>query len=340
MHYTVKKNLPKSGENFYAFRMRIVFLDAGTVDLGDVDVSSLRRLGSYRAFADTLPSRIVSRARGADIVVTNKCVLGAREINALPRLALIAVAATGVNNVDLVAARRRRVAVTNVAGYSTTTVAEHALLFLLSFSHRLREHHEAALSHWSRSGKFALLDHPYADLFGKTLGVVGYGAIGRRVARLAGAFGMKVMIAKLPGRRYPSAPKRFALRDVLRTADFVTLHCPLTEATRHLINKATLRRMKPGAFLLNLSRGAVVSEKDVAAALALVGGRLAGYATDVLSREPPPENHPLFARRIRDKVLMTPHVAWASRESRQRLVDEIARNIRAFQNGRRRNRIV
>ncbi|HSA60377.1 MAG TPA: D-2-hydroxyacid dehydrogenase [bacterium] len=318
--------------------MKIVFLDAGTVDLGDVDISPLRRLGSYRAFADTPPSQVVSRARGSDAVVTNKCVLGAPEIAALPRLKLIAVAATGVNNVDLAAARRKKIAVANVAGYSTATVAEHALLFLLACSHRLREHHEAAWSEWSRSGRFALLDHPYADLCGKTLGVLGYGAIGRRVARLARAFGMKIAIARLPGRRYPATPKRKSLQEVLRLSDFVSLHCPLAAATRHLINRTTLGWMRPGAFLLNLSRGAVVSEEDVAQAL--LKGRLAGYATDVLSREPPLQKHPLLDRRLRGKILMTPHVAWASRESRQRLVDEIARNIRAFQNGWRRNRIV
>lgn len=318
--------------------MNVVFLDAGTVDLGDIGVSPLRRLGSYRAFADTPPSQIVSRSRLADVIITNKCVLGAREIAALPRLKLVAVAATGVNNVDLAAARRRRVAVANVAGYSTATVAEHALLFLLACSHRLREHHEAAWSEWSRSGRFALLDHPYADLGGKTLGVLGYGAIGQRVARLAGAFGMKIAIARLPGRHYPATPKRRSLKEVLRSSDFVSLHCPLTAATRHLINGTTIRWMRPDAFLLNLSRGAVVSEEDVAQAL--LKGRLAGYATDVLSPEPPPQNHPLLDRRLREKILMTPHVAWASRESRQRLVDEIARNIRAFQNGRKRNRIV
>jgi glycerate dehydrogenase len=338
LKYRVKKNLPKSGENFYASGVRIVFLDAGTVDLGDVDVSPLKSLGSYRAFTDTKPSQIVARARVADVVVTNKCVLGRREIEALPDLRLIAVAATGVNNVDLVAARRRGVAVANVAGYSTATVAEHAVLFLLACSHRLREHHEAAATRWAGSGRFALLDHPYGDLRGKTLGVVGYGAIGREVARLARAFGMKVKIGKIPGRSYPAAPRRFALRDLLRGSDFVSLHCPLTDATRHLINKATLRRMRPGASLLNLSRGAVVSEKDVARAL--LKGRLAGYATDVLSEEPPPRAHPLLDRRLRGKVLLTPHVAWASRESRQRLIDEIARNVRAFQNGRRRNRIL
>lgn len=318
--------------------MKIVFLDASTVDLGDVDVTPLKKTGSYRSYPDSSALQIVPKARGADVVVTNKCVLGRKEIELLKGLKLICVAATGVNNIDLEAARRRGVVVTNVAGYSTTTVAEHAVLFLLALSHRLMEHHESALSRWSGSGRFALLDHAFSDLKGKTLGILGYGHIGRRVARVAQALGMKIQIARLPGRRYTKKQKRLSLEQVLATSDFVTLHCPLNPSTRHLINRETLRRMKPTACLLNLARGPIVNEKDLAQAL--LGGRLAGYATDVLGREPPPKNHPLLQRRLRKKVIMTPHVAWASRESRQRLIDEIASNIRAFQKGGRRNRVV
>jgi glycerate dehydrogenase len=316
----------------------IIFLDAGTVDLGDVDLAPLKKAGRFLSYVETVPSQIVGRSRGAAVVITNKCVLGGREMAALPRLKLICVAATGVNNIDLDAARRRGIAVANVPGYSTATVAEHAVLFLLALSHRLIEHHESALSRWSRSGRFALLDHPFGDLKGKTLGIVGYGHIGRRVARLAGVLGMKVKIARLPGRRYARWPKRHSMQDMLKTSDFVTLHCPLGPTTHHLINKVALRRMKPGAYLLNLARGALVNERDLAQALRQ--GRLAGYATDVLEREPPPPNHPLLGKRLAGKVLLTPHIAWASRESRQRLVGEIARNIRAFQKGLRKNRIV
>ena len=297
--------------------MKIVFLDAATVDLGDMDVSPLRRLGTYRAYDDTSPSQIVSRAREAEVIVANKCVLAGKDLARLPHLKLVCVAATGVNNVDLTAARGRGIAVTNVAGYSTATVAEHALLFLLAFSHRLLEHRDAALNGaWTRSGGFAFLGHPFSDLRGKTLGIVGYGTIGREVARLARAFGMKVLVAKIPkihGRVYPKSPLRFPLGQVLRKSDFITLHCALTEATFHLINKETLRWIRPEAFLLNLARGAVVEEGAVARALRR--GRLAGYAADVSEREPPPPNHPLFSRRIRGKVLLTPHVAWASGRS-------------------------
>jgi glycerate dehydrogenase len=335
---TVKKNLPKWSENSYGRGRVIIFLDTATVDLGDVDLTPLKKAGRFLSYGDTKASQIVGRSRGASVVITNKCVLGAREMEALPRLKLICVAATGVNNIDLDAARLRGIAVANVPGYSTATVAEHAVLFLLALSHRLLEHHESARSRWSRSGRFALLDHPYGDLQGKTLGIFGYGHIGRRVARLAGALGMKVKIARLPGRRYARIPRRHSVQDVLRTSDFVTLHCPLNRATHHLINKESLKRMKPGAYLLNLARGGLVNERDLAASLRR--GRPAGYATDVLEREPPPSGYPLLRKGLAEKVLVTPHVAWASRESRQRLVGEIARNIRAFQNGLRRNRVV
>lgn len=320
-------------------RKKIVFLDAATVDRRDIDLAPLRRLGQLVTYNTSQVSQVVSRSRDAQVVLTNKCVLGEREFAALPKLRLVCVAATGVNNIDLSAAAKHRVAVTNVAGYSTQTVAEHALLLLLALSHRLLDHHSAALSgQWSRSSHFSLLDFPYSDLAGKTLGVVGYGTIGRKVARLAGILGMKVRVAAFPGRRYPARPRRTPLAALLRRADFVTLHCPLTPETRHLINRKTLQWMKPSASLLNLARGPVVSEKDVAEALHR--GRLRAYATDVLSVEPPPRMHPFFRRKIREKVLITPHIAWASRESRQRLMNEIATNISFFFRGQKRNRVV
>lgn len=317
---------------------RLVFLDASTVQLGDVDEGALKKLGSYRTFDDCRPSEILQKARGASILITNKCEMNRVVLEGLPALKLLCVAATGVNNVDLEAARARGVAVCNVKGYSTTTVAEHAILFLLALSHRLLKHHEASVGGgWSRARHFGVLDFPFSDLSGKTLGLVGYGVIGRRVAQLARAFGMKVMVAEIPGRRYAGAG-RFPLAAVLRHSDFVSLHCPLSDLTKNLINKKTLACMKPTACLLNLSRGAIVDENAVADALSR--RQIRAYAADVLRREPPPRHHPLFAKKLRDRVLLTPHVAWASVESRQRLLDEIALNIRAFLNGKKRNRVV
>lgn len=333
----VKKNLPKMSGNFYAETMTVIFLDSATVDLGDVDLKPLQRSGLDRTYPETFPSQIALRIRKAEVVITNKCVLGELEMAAAPDLKLICVAATGVNNIDLDAARRRKIAVTNIPGYSTTSVAEHTVLFLLALSHRLREHDQSARTRWSGAKSFALLDHPYSNLSEKTLGIIGYGHIGRRVARLAKALGMKVLIARLPGRSYSDHPRRRSLKELLSVSDYVTLHCPLNSATHHLINKRHLAAMKPGASLLNLARGPIVDEKAVAKVLRK--GKLAYYATDVLSHEPPSIRHPLFSKGLKDKVLMTPHVAWASRESRQRLIQEMALNIRAFHSGRQRNRV-
>jgi glycerate dehydrogenase len=212
-------------------------------------------------------------------------------------------------------------------------------MFLLALGHRLQEHARSVQDgHWSRGPHFALLKFPYSDLAGKRLGILGYGTIGRRVARLARVLGMQVAVARLPGRKYPPGDKRLSLKALLRTSDFVSIHCPLIPRTQGLIDAEKLEWMKPSACLLNLARGPIVDEGAVAETLR--AGRLAAYASDVLSQEPPPEGHPLLAPALRDKVLLTPHIAWASRESRQRLVDEIALNIEAFRKGRRRNRVV
>ncbi|HKY62564.1 MAG TPA: D-2-hydroxyacid dehydrogenase [bacterium] len=316
----------------------IVFLDAPTVDLGDVDLSALRRLGNFLALDKKAGEALPMEAQRAEVLISNKYPLGPAEMSRLPALKLIAVAATGTNNVDLVEAKRQGIAVCNVPGYSTATVVEHTILFLLSFAHRWVEHVEAVRAgDWSRSPHFALLDFPFSDLAGKTLGILGYGDIGRRVAALAKALGMKVRLAKLPGRSYRKSEKREPLKKVLAQSDYVTLHCPLTEATRGLIDAEKLSWMKPTASLLNLARGPLVVESAVAKALR--AGRLAGYGADVLSEEPPSRHHPLLAKDLRDKVLLTPHVAWASRESRRRLLLECGKNIDCFRKGLRRNRV-
>lgn len=317
----------------------IVFLDSGTIDLGDIDLSLLEKQGRLVLHRDTPPGKVVPRLTRADVVITNKCLLTSSILRKLPNLKLVCIAATGVNNIDVAAAREREIAVTNVAGYSTVTVAEQTLLFLLALSHRLIEHHNASVSGiWSRSPHFALLGFPFADLDEKVLGIVGYGKIGRQVARLARAFRMKILIGKIPGRRYGGGLRRASLQVLLQKSDFVSLHCPLSESTRHLINRRTLRLMKREAYLLNLARGPIVDEQAVASALKT--GSLRGYATDVMEQEPPPRNHPFFQKSLRHKVLLSPHIAWASRESRQILINEIGQNIASFLSGKKRNRIV
>ena len=317
---------------------KIVFLDVDTLDLGDLNTKALKKLGDYHAQSLSHIQELDPSLHDASIVISNKVLLK-DELALLPNLKLICIAATGVNNVDLNLAKARGIVVCNVAGYSTTTVVEHALLFLLAFSHRLFEHHESVITQkWSHCPRFADLDFPYRDLSGKTLGLIGYGTIGRRVAKLAKALGMKILIGKIPGRQYAASPKRHSLKELLKKSDYVNLHCSLSKQTQHLINTQTLALMKPCAYLLNLGRGALVNESDVA--LALEKGKLAGYASDVMDQEPPPTDSPLLNETLKSKVIFTPHIAWASQESRQRLLNEIALNIQAFLKGKKRNRIV
>lgn len=321
---------------------RIVFLDEATVNLGDVDLSTLAKQGTYKGYTNTALPHIFQRAKNADIIITNKFVFNHQVIKKLPKLKLLCVAATGVNNIDLEACRKRGISVTNVPAYSTTTVAEHALLFILAFAHRFLEHHQAGVKgHWAQSKHFALFDYPFSDICGKKLGIIGYGKIGRQVKRLAENFGMKVIVGALPGRKYSKKEKRAAFKYLLKNSDFVSLHCPLSKLTHHLIGAKELKLMKKTAYLINMARGPIVDEKAIVHALKKK--EIAGYGTDVLSEEPPRKNHPLLrvgAQRAFAPLLVTPHVAWASRESRQRLVDEIAENIAAFKSGRKGNRVV
>jgi len=321
--------------------MKIFFLDPATVDLGDVDLKNLRRLGDYHALKHCPRGKLPRKVRDAEVLITNKVRLDRENLSQFNKVKLICVAATGFNNIALEAARQMGIAVTNVAGYSTDTVVAHTFMFLLAFAHRLGEHHRAVLAgEWSRSPYFTLLDYPFEDLTGKTLGILGYGTIGKKVARIAKAFRMHVLVARLPGRRYPQGkgPQRVSLPTLLQKSDFISLHCSLSPATEGLIDTAALKRMKPSAFLLNLARGPVVVEEDIVRALEKK--LISGYATDVTTREPLPRNHPFLRKSLAKKIWLTPHVAWASRESRQRLIDEIAKNIAAFQKGRRRNRLV
>jgi len=320
-------------------KLKIVFLDAATLDLGDVDFRSLYRQGDFQPVSRCRSGRIPARLRDAQILISNKVPLKNKELPLFPNLKLVCVAATGVNNVDLRAAKKLGVGVCNVAGYSTTTVVEHTLMFLLTFSHRFMEHYQAVKEKkWSRSPLFTLLDYPFEDLEGKTLGILGYGHIGRRVAKLARALGMRVLKGKISGRQYPRSQGRVGLQELLRKSDFVSLNCPLSPLTQGLIHKKNLRLMKPSAYLINTARGPVVVEEDVVQALK--NNRLAGYAADVTTQEPIPKGHPFLQKALKHKVILTPHIAWASRESRQRMIEEIAANIAAFKKGQRRNRVV
>jgi glycerate dehydrogenase len=267
--------------------------------------------------------------------VTNKVVVDRAVMTACPGLRLICVAATGTNNVDLVAARERGVAVCNVTGYATPSVVQHVLALMLALATRLAEHAAAARDgRWAASELFCLLDFPFRELAGKTLGIVGYGELGRGIARVAQALGMSVLIAQRPGG--PPQQGRLPLDELLARADVVTLHVPLADNTRGLIGARALALMKPDALLINTARGGIVDEAALIATLR--AGRLGGAGVDVLAVEPPRGGSPLLDDPP-PNLIVTPHVAWASREARQRLIDEVALNIRAFSEGRERNRV-
>ena len=316
---------------------KAVILDAATIDCGDIDMSLFNQTPyEWSIHQATRHDEASERLREAEVVVSNKVVLDRTLLTQADRLKLICVAATGTNNVDLEAAGELGVAVTNVAGYSTPSVVQWVFTHILALTCRLPEHHQAVCQgEWQRSPRFALLDYPFRELAGKTLGIVGYGVLGQAVARVAEAFGMQLLIARRPGGEAQTG--RVPLDKLLPQVDVLSLHCPLTENTRNLIGRDELAAMKPDALLINAARGGIVDEEALAKALA--GGTIGGAGVDVLSCEPPTAGNPLLEQPL-PNLILSPHVAWASRESRQRLVMELVANIQAFVSGERRNRLV
>ena len=309
-------------------RPRIVVLDGFTLNPGDLTWEPLRALGDCVIHDRTPRTEIVARARGAGIVLTNKCPLDRATIGLLPDLRYIGVLATGVNVVDTDAAAERGIPVTNVPGYGTASVAQHTFALLLELTQRTG-HHAAGVrdGRWGSQPDFCYWDFPLIELAGRTLGIVGYGSIGRSVAAIGRAFGMNIIAAARTPRSDDGV--RFVdMEELFATSDVVTLHCPLTPETKGLIDAARIARMKPTAFLINTGRGPLVVEQDLADALD--AGRIAGAALDVLSVEPPPRDNPLLTAK---NCLITPHLAWATHEARSRLMDTVLANIRAFLGG-------
>ncbi|MEX6503591.1 2-hydroxyacid dehydrogenase [Pseudomonas zhanjiangensis] len=308
-------------------RTRAVFLDHSSLDLGDLDLSPLTQAFSELQLHDrSVPEQVVERLRGAQVAISNKVPLDAATFAACPELKLVLVAATGTNNVDLAAARERGITVSNCQGYGTPSVAQHTLMLLLALATRLPDYQAAVRAgHWQQAQQFCLLDFPIVELEGKTLGLLGHGELGGAVARLAEAFGMRVLLGQLPGR--PSREDRLPLDELLPQVDALSLHCPLNAATANLIGEYELNLMKPGAFLINTARGGLVDEQALAACLRR--GHLGGAATDVLTQEPPRDGNPLLAADI-PRLIVTPHSAWGSREARQRIVGQLAENAQAF----------
>lgn len=316
--------------------MRAVFLDFGTVSNGDLDPAPLERaLPGIVLHERTAPDDLASKIAGFEAVLANKSVIDAATIAANPQLKLVALTATGVDNVDVAAARAAGVAVCNLRDYCTDSVAQHVFALLLALTHRVAEYDAlVAGGRWQQAGQFSVFPYPIRELRGRVLGIVGHGALGGAVATLARAFGMQVEIANRPGGR--PAEGRSDLDELLPRLDVLSLHCPLTDATRGLVSRERLARMKPDAVLINTARGALVDTRALAEALR--SGRLGGAGIDVLEREPPPPDHPLLDPSI-PNLILTPHVAWAAREARQRCLDELALNVESFLSGGRRNRV-
>ena len=309
---------------------RAVFLDYTSLDLGDLNLDPLRSsFGDLQLWSDTTPANVIERLQGASVAISNKVQLNAHTLAACPELKLILVAATGTNNVDLEAARAQGITVANCQGYGTPSVAQHTLGLLLALATRLVDYNKAvADGQWQQAKQFCLLDFPIVELEGKTLGLFGHGELGSAVARLAEAFGMRVLIGQIPGR--PAHADRLPLDELLPQVDALTFHCPLTEHTRNFIGARELALLKPGAFVVNTARGGIIDEQALADALR--SGHLGGAATDVLSVEPPRDGNVLLSADI-PRLIITPHSAWGSREARQRIVGQLAQNAEAFFNG-------
>jgi len=314
--------------------MKIVILDGYAANPGDLSWKGLEELGSVIVYDRTKPSETVERAADAEIILTNKVIINRDIISQLPQLKYIGVLATGYNVVDIEAAHEHGITVTNVPAYSTESVAQMVFAHLLTVTNRTEYYAiQNRHSRWSNNPDFCYWDFPHMELAGKTFGIVGLGNIGLRVAQIALAFGMKVKaLTSKSVNALPAGIEKVSLDELLKTSDILSLHCPLTESTRHIINADTLQQMKPTAILINTGRGPLIDDQAVADALSC--GKLAAFCADVLTEEPPKADNPLLKQ---PNAFITPHIAWASTEARERLLQIAIDNVRAFLNGKAQN---
>jgi glycerate dehydrogenase len=316
--------------------MKTVFLDYDTVSAGDLDESELRRVADDLTLYEADESQTCDRIRGADVVALNGARLSRELLFGAPTLKLVALAATGTDNVDLSAARERGIAVCNVRAYCTASVVQQVWGLILSLTQHVDDHSRFVRSgSWMRDDLREVLQFPIRELHGRVFGVIGWGDLGRGAARVAAAFGMRVVVAKRLGA--PADEDRMELTQLLAIADILSLHCPLNDSTRGLIGARERALMEPDALLINTARGGLIDGH--ALSMALKAGRLGGAGIDVLPEEPPQPGEPLLDPAI-PNLLLTPHIAWAAREARQRCIDELAANIRDFRGGGRRGRVV
>ena len=314
-------------------QMKIVVLDGFTLNPGDLSWDELRVLGECEIHERSTPSEVVRRLQNAEATLTNKVPITGEMMDGLPGLECIGVTATGFNIVDVKRAKERGIVVTNVPAYGTDSVAQATIALLLELTNRVGHHAQSVREgRWSRCPDFSFWDYPLIELAGLTMGIVGYGRIGRRVGQIAEAFGMRVIATRHQSKPIDGGVRVVDLETLLRESDVVSLHCPLTSETNGLINSERIRMMKPGAFLLNTSRGPLVVEKDLAEALH--ARRIGGAGLDVLTIEPPVEGSLLFNA---PNCYITPHQAWATRAARQRLMAVAVANLRAFKEGKPQN---
>lgn len=309
--------------------MNIVFLDSTGIPASH-RIPSFSFPHQLTEYAHTAAEQVLERAKDADIIITSKVILNHEILSQLPKLKLIAVTATGTNNIDLVAAKALGITVKNVTGYSSVTVPEHVIGMIYALKHRLIDYHRDQLltERWATCGQFCYVDYPISDVQGSTLGIIGRGCIGNEVARLAQAVGMRVLFAE---HQHATTIREgyTAFDEVLEQSDVISLHCPLTPQTEQLINAKTLALMKPNACLINTGRGGLINEADLLQALQ--SGKLAGAALDVLVKEPPASDDALWlAAKTQPNLLITPHVAWASDSALTTLVNKVAQNIEEF----------
>ncbi len=314
--------------------MKIVILDGYSVNPGDLSWEELEECGDLTVYDRTNTEDILKRTKNADAILTNKVVISSEIINKLPNLKYIGVLATGYNVVDIEAAKKRGITVTNVPAYSTNSVVQMTFAHILNLTNRVAHYaHENRKGKWSASPDFCYWDTNLGEIAGKTLGVVGLGNIGYKVACIARDFGMDVFACTSKNSAdLPDGIQKVTFNGLLGISDILTLHCPLTPQTKEMINKDTLSQMKRGALLINTGRGALVNDKDVAQALC--EGQLGGYGADVMTQEPPKPDNPLLSA---PKAYLTPHIAWATLEARKRLVSIASANVAAFVQGSPKN---
>jgi glycerate dehydrogenase len=304
--------------------MKIIVLDGYTLNPNDLSWAHLAKLGDLTVYDRTPADKIIERAANAEILIVNKVVISAQHIAALPKLSYIGILATGYNNIDVVAAKKRGITVCNVRNYGTATVAQHVFSLLLTLTNHAESYAADARQNWAKASDWTYWHNPLMELSGKTMGIIGFGNIGSQVAKIAQAFGMKT-ISTTEKQTPQYLDEKVGLGTLLLESDVISLHCPLSEDTKELMNIRTLSLMKPTAFLINTARGGLIHEQDLADALNK--GVIAGAGLDVLTQEPPSPNNPLLTAK---NCFITPHQAWASFEARQRLMDLAVANVEAF----------